>query len=60
MSSLKAVHRQITLQQTSEVYALTAAADQAASSGNREACIDFVARIYCLLDSTYSSKFDQN
>ena len=58
MSSLKAAHQQIALQQTSEVYALAVAADRAASSGNREACIDLVTRIYCLLDSTYPKKSD--
>ena len=58
MSSLKAAHHQIALQQTSEVYALTTAADQAALSGDREACIDLVTRIYCFLDSIYPRQSD--
>ena len=58
MSSLKAAHHQIALQQTSEVYALTVAADRAASSGDREACIDLVTRIYCLLDSAHPKQSD--
>ena len=58
MSSLEAAHHQIALQQTSKVQALTVAADRAASSGNRQACIDLVVRIYCLLDSVYPKKSD--
>lgn len=59
MSGLKAVRRQIALQQPSEVYKLAVAADRAASSGNREACIDLVERIYCLLDWTDLKELDQ-
>ena len=58
MSSLKAVRHQIALQQPSEVYVLAVAADQAALSGDREACIHLVSRIYCLLDSINSKQYD--
>lgn len=59
MSSLKAVRHQIALQLPSEVYTLAVAADRAASSDNRKACIDLVDRIYCILDWTYSPEADQ-
>ena len=58
MSSLKAVRHQIALQQPSELYVLAVAADQAALSGNREACIHLVSRIYSLLDSGISKNMD--
>lgn len=59
MSSLEAVRHQIALQQPLEVYTLAVAADRAASSGNRKACIDLVDCIYRLLDWTHSQEADQ-
>ena len=59
MSSLKVVQCEIALQQPSEIHTLAVAADRAASSGNREACIDLVERIHCLLDWTHSQEADQ-
>lgn len=56
MSSLKAAKHQIAIQQSIEVCALAAAADRAALDGDRENCIDIVARIYSLLDSAYSNR----